>query len=147
MTLRYLLTTATALSLLMPLPSCHKWDNGDLDGFWQLAEVDTLATGGHHYMATDQIFWAFQGSLVQMEQTGEAYPYIFVFDRTDDQLSLSKGVRNWRSEGDIVLQDSDLVHLAPMGVHSLNATYVIEKNDSRRLILDDGQFRLRFNRF
>ena len=32
-------------------------DNGDLDGYWHLEQVDTLATGGKLNLSKERVFW------------------------------------------------------------------------------------------
>lgn len=127
--------------------SCTKIDNGNLDGFWMLTSVDTLATGGNRSMDEERVFWAIQGKMVEIGLAGEAYPYDFIFEKTGNALSFSHGIRNWRDKGDLVLQDSDLVYLAPLGVHNLTPTFDIQSNSRNHLILKDGQFRLKFKKF
>ena len=40
--------------------------NGDFDGFWQLEQIDTLATGGIADMHDELIFWAVQHRVIEL---------------------------------------------------------------------------------
>ncbi len=48
------------LTICMALVACdiETSGNGDLDGFWQLRQVDTLATEGTTDMRQSMIYWA-----------------------------------------------------------------------------------------
>ena len=54
--------------LVFTLSSCEieTSQNGDLDGFWHLEQVDTLATGGTCSFADKRIFWGCQRYIVQV---------------------------------------------------------------------------------
>ena len=54
----------TILSLLCSCDKFHVSDNGELDGFWQLTSVDTLANGRSADMKEKMIFWAVQTDLL-----------------------------------------------------------------------------------
>jgi hypothetical protein len=47
--------------MMLTLSSCEveTSQNGDLDGFWHLEQVDTLATGGTCNFADKRVFWVF----------------------------------------------------------------------------------------
>ena len=66
-------------------------DNGNLDGYWQLAQVDTLATGVTADMTDSKVFWGVQGKFLNVLDTHEApsYGYMFRFQHTADSLWLS----------------------------------------------------------
>ncbi len=54
--------------MVFSLSSCEieTSQNGDLDGFWHLEQVDTLATGGTCSFADKRIFWGCQYKLIQV---------------------------------------------------------------------------------
>lgn len=68
--------------------------NGEFDGYWQLEQMDTLATGGVTDMHDSLIFWAVQHRLVELcnrqpHPRGYGYMHFSVyyhFERTADTL-------------------------------------------------------------
>lgn len=54
--------------MMLTLSSCEveTSQNGDLDGFWHLEQVDTLATGGTCYFADKRVFWGCQYKLIMI---------------------------------------------------------------------------------
>ena len=71
--------------------------NGDLDGYWQMSQVDTLATGGIADTHESYIFWGIQGKLLQIRYTennvylGEGL--LFRFENKNSMLTLSSQKR------------------------------------------------------
>ena len=71
--MKYLLSTILVLfCILWGLSSCEleHSDNGKLDGFWHLTEVETLATKSHTEKREELVFWAVQGRLMQLMRNG-----------------------------------------------------------------------------
>jgi hypothetical protein len=56
------------LALCMLLVSCELETSGnkELDGYWQMSQVDTLATGGITDTREALIYWGIQGKLLQI---------------------------------------------------------------------------------
>ena len=67
---------ATCLAMAMAATSCGDFietsDNGDLDGYWQLSQVDTLANGVQVDMTSSKVFWGVQGKFLTMLDTRQA---------------------------------------------------------------------------
>lgn len=74
------------LALVFSVTSCtiETSDNGDLDGFWHLERVDTIATGGVCDVRNNKVFWGVGGKLMQID-TDKAH-YFFRFNQTGDSL-------------------------------------------------------------
>ena len=81
---------ATCLAMTMAATSCGDFietsDNGDLDGYWQLSQVDTLANGVQVDMTSSKVFWGVQGKFLTMLDTHQApsYGYMFRFEHRAD---------------------------------------------------------------
>jgi hypothetical protein len=56
------------LTLCVTLVSCELETSGnkELDGYWQMSEVDTLSTGGVADTREALIYWGVQGKLLQI---------------------------------------------------------------------------------
>ena len=60
-------------------------DNGDLDGFWHLESVDTLATGGRCDYSNQRVFWGVQHKLLTVNNY-KGGSFNFRFSQTSDSL-------------------------------------------------------------
>jgi len=126
----------------------HASDNGDLDGFWQLSSVDTLATGGSTDLRYKQLSWSFQGQLVELR---DALDYMLAgdiigrFQHEGDHLTLSDFYFSKRDSGDIKLVDPD--SLRRYGVSRLQQTFQVLQLNSSRMTLQSDSLRLNLRRY
>ena len=71
---------AICLAMTMAATSCSDFietsDNGDLDGYWQLSQVDTLANGVQVDMTSSKVFWGVQGKFLTMLDTRRLLPTV-----------------------------------------------------------------------
>lgn len=137
-----------ALLLLVPLfASCdiETSDNGDLDGYWQLARVDTI-DGGSCDMVAARIFWAIQVNLLQVSDRNYLLDsYLLRFDQNDKQLRVYDPYLSDRDNGDQPVTNPEV--LRPFGIQSLDEEFRIDLMDGDRLVLSSSLLRLRFNRY
>lgn len=136
--------------LLTALPSCsvlHVSDNDDLDGFWMLTEVDTLATAGNLQMREQRVFWSFQGYLMQTQWLSHNAKDAFVyrFAHNEDKLVVSSPCLYNRVDGDQPISEVDT--LRPMGINDVEESFKIERLDRKRMTLNDGVLRLYFEKY
>lgn len=138
---------AVAAMLLTVVSSCtlETSDNGDLDGFWHLTRVDTLATGGSCDMSERLVFWSVQMDLVNVTDRGDGGgDYFMRFDKSGMTLRLYEPYRNDRMQGDGKIDDALL--LAPLGINSLDETFRIERLSGSRMTLRGGKLLLYFSK-
>ena len=121
--------------------------NGDLDGYWQLARVDTLATGSTADMTGSKVFWGVQGKFLNVIDTRltPTYGYIFRFQHTADSLWLSDARVNNREVSDSLL--TDVSPLRPLGVNELAEHFLVEQLTGSRMVLRGKVVRLHFRKF
>lgn len=130
------------LFIILLFVSCNETEtsgNGDLDGYWKLIAIDTLATGGTHDLMENQVFWAVQHKLITMAG------YAFRFEKTDETLTLYDGY----------LYQTDSIHpgidnierLAIYGIHQQPETFSIDKLNNRHMTLSNTDYRLNFKKF
>ena len=69
--------------MMLTLSSCEveTSQNGDLDGFWHLEQVDTLATGGTCNFADKRVFWGCQYKLIQVAASRLVEDFICVLSK------------------------------------------------------------------
>lgn len=142
---------ATCLAMTMAATSCGDFietsDNGDLDGYWQLSQVDTLANGVQVDMTSSKVFWGVQGKFLTMLDTRQApsYGYMFRFEHRADSLLLSDGRVNNRDVNDTLLTNVDV--LRPLGVNELDEHFFVERLTGNRMVLRGKMLRLHFRKF
>lgn len=122
-------------------------DNGDLDGFWHMEAIDTIATGGRLDLSDEVLFWAFQAKL--MHTQGSTDKFYFRFRRGGDTLFLYNpyldGGHEDKGNGDVEVEDPTLLH--PYGIQTLADTFNVDALNGSRMMLSTGQHRLYFTKF
>jgi hypothetical protein len=144
----YLLPLFACLFPLLLLSSCelHVSDNGQLDGWWQLTQVDTLATNGSAPMKESKLFWAVQGRMLEMQNMEVGGPnVIFRFSLSHDTLRVWDPICDNRSISDSIV--TDLTTLRPYGVLHLADTFRVEALTSDKMLLRNRAYRLHFRAY
>lgn len=134
--------------LLGSLSSCdiHLSDNGTLDGFWQLARIDTLQGDGGADVRAQRLFWSVQNNLLQVSDlTYRHDAYILRFEHQGSTLSLSSPYLVDHAGSDVALTDSQPLH--PYGIQQLEEVFRVERLDADKMLLVSPMLRLEFNRY
>lgn len=146
------------MAVCLPMLSAcemEKSSNGDLDGFWHLEAVDTLATGGTCDYSERKVFWGVQHKLVAVRNFAEDSPslgFYFRFSQTGDSLILSSPYANHWHEGDGE-QGGDIPveevtdEMRSYGINLLEEHYHKEALSGSKMILSTSKLRLRFKKF
>ncbi len=141
------LATTMALGALLTcaLGSCtlETSDNGDLDGFWQLKSLDSLASNRQVDMRQERVFWAVQRRLLEARKPG--LPVLFRFDVVGDSLFLSDPYVDFRDSADIKVVDPAM--LAPLGINALDEHFAIKALNSDNMVLESNVLRLYFRKY
>lgn len=138
----------SALTLLLGLTGCEleHSDNGKLDGYWHLEQMESLAGGGTTDLHEQLYFWSVQGTLLNVnDRSIVSNGYYFSFVHEGDSLKLSNARENNRDEGDPAVEDAAL--LLPFGISGLEDGFLIEKLSSGKMILKSSAWRLFFTKF
>ena len=139
------------LTLGMLLVSCELETSGNkqLDGYWQMSQVDTLATGGITDTRDSLIYWGIQGKLLQIrfsengKYLGEGL--LFRFERGAYTLNLSSPIRHHLYETDEPIDDVEI--LKPYGIYDLEEVFSIEELNDDNMVLFNDELRLHFRRY
>lgn len=133
---------SSVLSLLF-LISCdiESSDNGKLDGFWFLNQVDSLSNGKATSLCNQRIFWSFQYDLLQLSNL-EDNTIIYRFGKNGNQLKLNNPCMFDRTIGDTLVTDVEV--LRPYGVNSLDETFIIVTLSNSDMVLESPVLRLHF---
>lgn len=139
------------LTLCLLVVSCELETSGnkELDGFWQMDQVDTLSTGGVADTREALVFWGVQGKLLQIRypETGSflGEGLLFRFNKDDRHLTLLSPVIHHLYETDEPIEDVEI--LKPFGIFHLEETFDIDELDDKEMILTNDVLRLHFRRY
>ena len=123
--------------------------NGDLDGYWQMSQVDTLATGGVADTRESLIYWGIQGNLLQIRYSennlylGEGL--LFRFEKKEPLLTLSSPMVHHLYETDEPIDDVEV--LKPFGIYRLEEVFSIDRLDDKYMVLTNDVLRLHFRKY
>lgn len=155
LTIKSLLAT---LATTLMLASCNieTSDNGPLDGFWHLEQVDTLATGGTTDYSSGYVFWGVQKDLIYIKDSSNSSvgAYYLRFNQTQDSLHITKiyldhgheDNPNHEQGGDIPVEAIDR-NLRFFGLNALPEHFKKEAINGNRMILSTKKLRLKFKKF
>lgn len=140
--------TAILLLAVLMFTACelHYSDNGTLDGYWQLSQMDTLSTNRSADMRSRLLFWGVQHDMLEIcdNQTLNG-SIIFRFHHHGDTLILSQPIANIRDISDSIVTNPQTVQA--MGLRALTDTFRIEALGSERMILNNTSYRFHFRRY
>lgn len=142
--MKKLLYAAIALCLAMTGCTLETSGNGDLDGYWQLSQLDSLRNGVTVDMRDSGIYWAVQVNLLRTSKV-DGHAYFFRFDNKGDSLLLSEPYRDLRDSSDIKVADAAL--LKPYGVNALSEGFAILSLDNDKMTLQSETLRLYFRKY
>jgi hypothetical protein len=142
---------AYILTLSVMLVSCELETSGnkELDGYWQMSQVDTLSTGGVADTREALVYWGVQGKLLQIRFSengkflGEGL--LFRFNRDNGMLTLSSPILHHLYETDEPISDVEL--LKPFGIFNLEEVFSIEELNDDVMVLASDTLRLHFRRY
>lgn len=136
------------IGVSMAVASCdiETSDNGQLDGFWQLRTVDTLATNGVKDMRETGLTWSFQHRLLELRDVkGQQRTLYFSFSHSGDALVLTNPYISARDEGDIKVEETDV--LKPYGINHLEEHFQVLTLTSSHMVLQTDELRLDFRKY
>lgn len=137
------------ITILFALASCgdllEHSQNGELDGYWKLTTIDTLATGGQKSVSEQSLFMAVQGKIMMLNDRNNGDEYVFQFNHADGHLKIFDARQSNRGKGDPLLTDPE--GLRPFGFNNLEEDFTVEKLTGGKLVLNDGTLRLHFIKF
>lgn len=119
-------------------------DNGDLDGYWHLTRVDTLATGGMLDLSEELRFWAVQKDIMNVVDRRNGGDMLLRFDKSGNTLRLYDPYVNDRMQDDIPLEDVEM--LRPLGINALDESFAVERLSGDRMTLCSEFLRLDFSK-
>ncbi len=146
-TIIYIFALLATVVASLGLNSCSTWssNNGDLDGFWYMRQVDTLSTGSQTDVHEKRIFWSYIGTLMQTEGSG-SQQIIYRFEHNNTQLRVYDPYKNiWVNDQKVTEEEMGL--LRTVGINALDETFSVEKLTSDEMVLRSNTLRLHFIKY
>lgn len=117
--------------------------NGKLEGYWHIVEIDTLATGGVRDMSKSTLFLGVQMQLMSFYDSSATIANLFShFEKGESTLRIYDFYRDDRLAGDH--QETNIQATRQYGINNLNETFVIEHLSSKRMVLRSNTLRIKF---
>lgn len=133
----------------MLMTSCDKEtsDNGNLDGLWQMTQMQDKTTDvAKSDMRSSGITWAFQGHILELRDLKKGNQDIIMsFNHDGNKLKVFAPYRVDRDSDDIVINDVTL--LLPYGIGNTTAEYNVTELSGSCMILDDDVWHLEFRKY
>lgn len=146
--MKKLLYLAAALVLLTAgFSSCtlEMSENGHLDGFWNLKQIDSLENNRSANVEGERIYWSVQLNMIDVRFVdGRIDECVMKFDKNEDTITISDPCYYYHTHGDSTITDVDA--LRPYGINSLNEKFTIEHLTSGHMILKSDKLKLYFRK-
>ncbi|MBR1448447.1 MAG: lipocalin-like domain-containing protein [Prevotella sp.] len=141
------------IAALMVLTACElkTSDNGDLDGFWQLTQMDTLSTNRSGDVRSMKIFWAVQGDMLEMrdlhsygaEDQHEMLNFRFKLEQ--GRLYLSEPIANDRNISDSIVTSTATVEF--YGLSRTDEVLDVLQLSAEKMTLQTELYRMYFRKY
>ena len=118
--------------------------NGDLDGYWHLEQIDSMANQQTVPYADRQIFWSFQHDLIELSNLHDN-SIVYRLKEENRVLCLDRPCMFDRSDGDVLVTDVEV--LRQYGVNSLEEQFRIVSLESETMVLESSTLRLYFRKY
>lgn len=119
-------------------------DNGDLDGYWHLEQVDSLAGQRSVDYGRSNIFWSIQFELLQLSNLEDnTIIYKLVYD--NHQLTLANPCMFDRADGDTLVTNVEV--LRQYGVNALQENFKVVTLETKTMVLESPVLRLHFRKY
>lgn len=139
------LLSVFAAATIMTACEIHTSDNGDLDGFWQMQQIERLNNCKQDLLPTP-MYWSFECNLMEIRPNNKTQRGIFFhFDHKRDSLRIYDPVSDKRSQGDIVVTDPKDLYI--YGVFHLSEGFAVEQLSSETMVLRSDSIRAYFRKY
>lgn len=122
----------------------HHSSNGDLDGFWQMTEIEGI-NGCNIDFYDLPMYWSFEVNLMEIRKIPKEWGIFFRFNHTQDSLIISEPLQNNRDSGDIKILTSE--PLRHYGIFHLREGFAVEQFSNSTMILKSDSVRARFRKY
>lgn len=138
------------IAIFLSVLSCdhfHTSDNGALDGYWQLTQVDTLKNGISSDAKDKYVFWAVQANLLEIMNYKQGGPtnLFFRFEHHGDSLIIYNPVADQRNVQDSIITDVRTIEY--YGLYNLREKLLVLQLTSNKMTLQNERLRMHFRKY
>ena len=113
--------------------------NGDFDGMWQLAQVDSIDKNISIDVRERQIYWCVQGNMLDMRdhllENGYGHsPLLFRFEFVSDTLHVTNPFLNYRREQDPSPTSPKATEF--YGLNGLEEAFLVRQLSASKMVLE-----------
>ena len=121
-------------------------DNGHLDGYWKLTQMDTLTSGQSADMTESSVFWAVQHHLLEIKKLDDIEKNVFFrFEHSDATLRIYNPISDNKAISDSVVTDPATLRI--FGIQHLDETLAVEQLNSSQMVLRNDLYRFHFRKY
>lgn len=121
-------------------------NNGNLDGNWQLRQMDNLSTGDITDMSHSYIYWAFENKLMQLRDIDDGnLKILYRFDRQGNNLTIHDPYLVVTKDELEPITNTEI--LLPFGITAPEDLFIIEKLNGKHFTIKNELYRLHFRRY
>lgn len=145
---QFIKLTNIILLILTTVCSCEieTYDNGKLDGYWKLCEIDSIRNGEKLKLSDKSIFWAIQAKFIVLQNNNEDREKIYLrFKHIGDSLITHSPMFYDKLNGNTIIKDDS--ELKIYGINNLNESFYIYQLKNNSLILKTKLLQLKFIKF
>lgn len=134
------------LTILFLMTSCdiEMSDNGNLDGLWQMTEMQETGKEAIDMRETGTI-WGFQFRLLELRNKSNQYGFLCRFEHKDGHLRVYEPYDQKHDESDDPVTDATILN--PFGLYTTSEDFQIEALTSSNLTIKSDKVRLKFRKY
>lgn len=134
------------LTILFFMTSCEieMSDNGNLDGLWQMTEMQETGKEAIDMRETGTI-WGFQFRLLELRSKSNQYGFLCRFEHKDGHLKVYEPYIQKHDESDNPVTDATILN--PFGLYTTSEDFQIEALTSSCLTIKSDKVRLKFRKY
>ena len=121
--------------------------NGDLDGFWLITSIDTLATHGHKELRDSSLTWSFQGRILEIRRAIHQTDEIFIckFEHEGGVVHVFDIYRIKREQEDPKIEDP--APLRSFGINQLDEHFLVATLNADHMVLQSNGLQINFEKY
>ena len=136
------------IALMLTGCTLERTVDSELDGFWQLEQIEDLDSGEKTDMHESGLYWTVQMRLLEVWNTNKNMFHesvFFRFSREGNVLTLSEPYYDYRNKGDIKIEDAS--ELNRYYIYNLEERFTVEVLTGSTLQLKNERIRFFFRRY
>lgn len=134
------------LTILFLMTSCdfEMSGNGNLDGLWQMTEMQETGKEAVDVRETGTV-WGFQFRLLELRNKSDLYGFLCRFEHKDGHLRVYEPYRQKHDESDDPVTDASILN--SFGLYTTSEDFQIEALTSNAMTIKSDNVKLKFRKY